>query len=309
MGAEIGAVRGKKSPRFLVHALKDVGTAALPGTDLQRVQIVKGWVDAQGETHEQVWDVAGDPDNGASVDADTCEPTGPGFAELCAVWQDPEFDPAQRAFYYARVLDNPSCRWSTKLCQSVGVNPLSPDCSAQVAQVGGDFRNCCIAEEDEPFYSPVVQERAWSSPVWYRPEAIGSLKASIRQKGGDDSLKLAATFVSLPEAIDPATQDLTLSLHDDDEIYDVTLPAGTLEASGTGKFRFKDKTGALSGVRKVTLKTGGKKASLKMTIAGVDLSAADSSDHFVVTVVRLGDFSSEHSRLWQSKKPGRLAAP
>ncbi|MDJ0787086.1 MAG: DUF3604 domain-containing protein, partial [Myxococcota bacterium] len=167
MGGVIGAARGAESPRFLVHAMKDAGGARIAPTDLQRIQIVKGWADASGQTHERVFDVAGDPSNGASVDPLTCAPTGTGFADLCAVWEDPDFDPSQRAFYYARVLDNPTCRWSTLLCQSQGVNPFAADCDAQAAAIGPELLNCCIQEADEPFFSPIVQERAWSSPIWY----------------------------------------------------------------------------------------------------------------------------------------------
>ncbi|MBY0401811.1 DUF3604 domain-containing protein, partial [Myxococcota bacterium] len=94
MGGRLAA-RTDAPPRFLVHALKDPGFADHPGTDLQRVQIIKGWVDASGATHERVIDVAGDAHNGASVDPETCRPTGSGSASLCAVWADPDFDPSQ----------------------------------------------------------------------------------------------------------------------------------------------------------------------------------------------------------------------
>ena len=97
-------MRGRRSPRFAVWAVKDPGTAESPGTDLQRVQIVKGWVDKRGATHEQVFDVAGDAANGAGVDPATCAPRGTGSSELCAVWQDPSFNRRERAYYYARVL-------------------------------------------------------------------------------------------------------------------------------------------------------------------------------------------------------------
>lgn len=142
------------SPRFVVWAVKDANSA-----NLQKVQIVKGWAEADGETAEQVYDVVcadglqPDPatrrcaDNGARVDLSDCSPaTGLGAAELSATWVDPDFDPAQRAFYYVRVLENPTCRWTTWRALARGQAPPEPDL-------------------------PTVKERAWSSPIWYTPPA------------------------------------------------------------------------------------------------------------------------------------------
>ena len=182
MGGRIEGGAAARAPRFLVSALKDPGIEGHPGNDLQRVQIVKGWIDAAGETHERVFDVAGDADNGATVDPATCAPVGGGFANLCAVWEDPDFEPRQSAFYYVRVLENPSCRWSTLQCQAAGVNPFRDDCTEHAATQtalahergaeGDVYGKCCIAEEAEPFYSPVLQERAWTSPIWYDAAAL-----------------------------------------------------------------------------------------------------------------------------------------
>jgi hypothetical protein len=180
MGGEFGRVPEGQAPRFLVSAQKDAGIPGHPGTDLQRLQIIKGWVDADGETHEQVYDVAGNPDNGSTVDPNTCAPVGTGARELCSVWRDPAFDAGQRAFYYLRVIENPTCRWSTLQCQAAGVNPLSENCAVQaaaateLAQTGqgaeGDvFSKCCLDPAAQPFYSPILQERAWTSPIWYKP--------------------------------------------------------------------------------------------------------------------------------------------
>jgi Protein of unknown function (DUF3604) len=183
MGSTFSISREGAVPRFLISAMKDAGTASHPGTDLERAQIIKGWVDVQGTTHERIHDIAGNGDNGASVDRDTCEPTGAGAARLCTVWQDPDFDPDENAFYYVRVLENPTCRWSTLHCQNAGVNPFSRQCSAEAAAAtaaaqergaqGDVYGSCCLSEEDQPFYSPVIQERAWTSPIWYqaRPTA------------------------------------------------------------------------------------------------------------------------------------------
>ncbi len=179
MGGEMSA--DGESPGFLVSVMKDPGSPGNPGNHLQRIQIIKGWVDSQGQTHEQIFDVAGNPDNGASVNPETCEPVGPGYDQLCTVWRDPVFDSSQDAFYYVRALENPSCRWSTLQCKAVGVDPFSPSCADQAAAltehyqdergaIGDVWGKCCIDERDEPFYSPLIQERAWTSPIWIHGE-------------------------------------------------------------------------------------------------------------------------------------------
>jgi hypothetical protein len=151
---------GGEAPTFLVSALRDTGTPDLPGIQLQRIQIIKGWIeeDETGETRERVHEVAGDPGNGASVDLTTCETQGSGFDSLCAVWTDPDFDPKQAAFYYARVVENPTCRWSQWQCNAAGV-----DCATM--DPGDPLMNCCNGS-----IPPSVQERAWTSPIWYTPQ-------------------------------------------------------------------------------------------------------------------------------------------
>lgn len=150
MGADL-LDNGGVAPRFLVWAVRDAKSAGL-----QRVQIVKGWT-VDGEHHETVYDVACSdggrvdpatnrcPDNGARVDLTDCSiTTGVGDPEIKAYWKDPDFDPAVRAFYYTRVLENPTCRWST-----------------WDALRGG--------EKPRPDLKATIQERAWSSPIWYIP--------------------------------------------------------------------------------------------------------------------------------------------
>ena len=165
--------------KVFVSVLKDAGVPGNPGTDLQRVQVVKGWVDADGNTHEKVFEVAGDADNGAWVNEQTCERVGRGAPQLCQVWQDPEFESTQPAFYYARVLENPTCRWTTLQCQAAGVNPFDDNCPQQAQAAtehaidnlgasGDVYGKCCIDPADDSFYSPVIQERAWTSPIWYK---------------------------------------------------------------------------------------------------------------------------------------------
>src|SRR5262249_19910125 len=139
------------APSFVVSVLKDPGTADHPGTPLQHVQIIKGWVDpVSGKTFEQIYEVAGDPDSGATVDPATCQTSGPGSDSLCTVWRDPEFDPAQRAFYYARVLENPTCSVYQYDCNRI------PEAQRPTSCTDGSFQM-------------VIQNRAWSSPIWYQP--------------------------------------------------------------------------------------------------------------------------------------------
>ena len=140
----------------------------------------KGWLDADGNTHEQVIDVAGNADNGAGVDPQSCAAIGSGERNLCTVWRDPNYKASQKAFYYVRVLENPTCRWSTLQCQSYGVNPFDKNCKAQAdaqtaffqderGAIGDVFGRCCLNPEEERFYSPIIQERAWTSPIWINP--------------------------------------------------------------------------------------------------------------------------------------------
>ena len=147
---------GERQPTFLTWAMADPSTA-----QLQRVQIIKGWLE-NGEHQEQVYDVACSdgltvdpdahrcPDNGARVNLEDCSRTANvGATELKALWQDPEFTPAQEAFYYVRVLENPVCRWSTWDAIRAGETPR-PDLPA------------------------TIQERAWSSPIWYSAAATNN---------------------------------------------------------------------------------------------------------------------------------------
>ena len=131
------------APTFLVAAQRDPFSA-----DLERIQIIKGWTE-NGEHREEIFEVAGG-DNGASVDLATCEPRGAGASNLCSVWKDPSFDAAAPAFYYARVIENPSCRWSARLCLELPVSERPDGCS-------------------DPRVPKTIQERAWTSPIWYAP--------------------------------------------------------------------------------------------------------------------------------------------
>lgn len=157
-------------PSFAISALRDPGGHGVPSTALQRIQIVKGWVE-DGRGRERVYDVAGNPDSDARVDLSTCTPEGPGFDQLCTVWRDPEFDSTAPAYYYARVVENPSCRWNRRVCNARGV-----DCS-DPAKVPDALASCC-----DPGVPNAIQERAWTSPIWYSTAERSDLPAEARAR-------------------------------------------------------------------------------------------------------------------------------
>jgi hypothetical protein len=127
---------------------------------LQRIQIVKGWLDKEGQRQELIVDAAGG-ENRAGVDLNTCEPRGAGKSRMCTVWEDKSFDTDTEAYYYARVLENPSCRWQTHICNARKINCTDTE------NVPEGFKQCCNAEIPK-----TIQERAWSSPVWYSPSSL-----------------------------------------------------------------------------------------------------------------------------------------
>jgi len=153
MGGDLPvAPEGNKAPTFIVAALKD-----LTGGNLDRIQIVKGWMDANGELHEKVYDAvwSGDrkpdakgklPSVGNTVDVANATWTNTiGATELITVWQDPDFDARQRAFYYARVIEIPTPRWTAFDAKYFKVN----------------------MPKEVPM---ITTERAYTSPIWYNPD-------------------------------------------------------------------------------------------------------------------------------------------
>jgi hypothetical protein len=154
MGSDLRArPKGAKAPKFLVYSVRDP-----IGANLDRIQVVKGWLDTDGATQEKVYDVAwsGDrkagadgkvPAVGTTVDVVHANWTNTiGASELGTIWTDPDFDPQQKAFYYARVIEIPTPRWSTYDAFRFGI--------------------------DLPEGAPTsTQERAYTSPIWYTPKS------------------------------------------------------------------------------------------------------------------------------------------
>jgi hypothetical protein len=153
MGGDLAAAPAGKAPTFLVAALKDP-----IGANLDRIQIVKGWLDGKGDVQEKVYDVVwGNADKrkpgpngklppvGNTVDVENATWTNTiGDPELITVWKDPDFDPSLRAFYYARVLEIPTPRWTAYDALRFGVK----------------------MPKEVPMFG---QERAYTSPIWYTP--------------------------------------------------------------------------------------------------------------------------------------------
>jgi hypothetical protein len=157
------------SPRFIVAAWKD----DFIGTNLEQIQIIKGWVTAQGEKKEKVYRVVGEPghpqDPEVGVDQQTCETKPGGFERLCQVWTDPDFNSSEPAFYYARVLEKPVCRYSTLWCRErIGVDPFNLSQCQQdldrmatsndpVQQANAERgASCCSNQTTFPFVQPVI---------------------------------------------------------------------------------------------------------------------------------------------------------
>jgi hypothetical protein len=152
MGGDLRKAPAGKAPTFLVAALKDP-----IGANLDRIQIIKGWLDAKGDLQEKIYDVAWSdarkpdpktgklPSVGNTVDVANATWTNTiGDPELITVWKDPDFNPAQRAFYYARVIEIPTPRWTAYEAKRFGVT-LPPEVPM------------------------ITQERAYTSPIWYTP--------------------------------------------------------------------------------------------------------------------------------------------
>jgi hypothetical protein len=151
MGGELGHAASGKAPTLLIAAMRDP-----IGANLDRVQVVKGWLDASGSTHERVYDVAWSgerkpgkdgklPPVGNTVDVANASWTNTiGAAHLTTVWRDPDFDAAQSAFYYVRVLEIPTPRWTAYDAKRFGVRM-------------------------DPAVPMITQERAYTSPIWYTP--------------------------------------------------------------------------------------------------------------------------------------------
>jgi hypothetical protein len=150
-GTLIGAPSGG-APSFLIRALRDPD-----GANLDRVQIIKGWLDGKGELHERIYDVAVSDGRPVGADGRCKEPVGNtvdiptatytntiGDAVLAAHWVDPAFDPRENAFYYVRVLEIPTPRWTTFDAAFFGI-PLPDTVPA------------------------TIQDRAYTSPIWYTP--------------------------------------------------------------------------------------------------------------------------------------------
>jgi hypothetical protein len=299
MGGELGPLTGRRGPTFIVWAAKDPGSEGQPGTDLQRLQIVKGWVDRHGKAQEQVFDVAGDAANGAGVAPATCAPTGTGAAELCTTWTDPDFRRNQRAFYYARVLENPTCRWSTLVCRAAGVDPLAPDCATQAAAAGTAFANCCLGPGSDAFLEPVIQERAWTSPVWYRPDGIARVRGGVSSgaEPGSDILRLRID-VGRARALSLRKDDLTIQVADDGDILAATIPRTAWRRAG-GKLVYRDRAAAPGALAKVSWAGRGKHPGvLRLATAPGDLGAVARVDHMVTVTLAAGTYRAAHARRW-----------
>jgi hypothetical protein len=151
-----------------------------PGAPLQRLDLVKGWLDAGGQPKVRVFDAIAKTADTVELPSQDCSVHASRHPEqLCAVWSDPDFASARDAFYYARAFEVPSCRWSEHLCASKSVdcarldpaNGIFPEASGLQG-----FEGCCSIQGAPGSFRGArtfntIEERAWASPIWYDASA------------------------------------------------------------------------------------------------------------------------------------------
>ena len=147
MGTDMPPRAAALRPRFIALALRDP-----EGSPLQRLQIIKGWIDGDDQAHYKVFDVAGTDGASGTINLETGEWNGSGHSSLCTVFADPDFDATQPSYYYLRAVEVPSLRWSWRQCVNLPVSDRPEQCDNNAPKV--------------------IQELAWTSPIWYLPENL-----------------------------------------------------------------------------------------------------------------------------------------
>ncbi len=145
MGGDLYRGPSGAAPQFFVNASQDPSAA-----QLQKLQVIKGWIDDNGQSNYKVFDVVGHENEDGDVDLNTGAWSGTGASSLCTVFEDPEFDPAVASYYYMRAVEVPTLRWSWAQCVALPAEDRPAEC-----------------DNDAP---KTIQEMAWTSPIWYVPE-------------------------------------------------------------------------------------------------------------------------------------------
>ena len=144
MGSDFGARTPNAKPQLLATAVQDPD-----GARLQKLQIIKGWIDSAGQLHYKVLDVAGQKSKEGSINLETGQWDGAGWSSLCSVVEDADFVPTESAYYYLRVVEVPTLRWNWAQCVALPIDQRPAEC-----------------DNDAP---KTIQELAWTSPIWYQP--------------------------------------------------------------------------------------------------------------------------------------------
>ncbi|MCW5954616.1 MAG: DUF3604 domain-containing protein [Propionibacteriaceae bacterium] len=164
------------------------------------------------------------------------------------------------------------------MCKEAGVDPFASDCATQAAAAGADFANCCLNETNDPVLSPTIQERAWTSPIWYRQEGIAEVTGGISFGGGSrngDALQLAIRLAAPPPGIDLAATPATVAVTDDDAIFTTTIAPANYRFGADGALR------------------------IDVEASGLTLDAADRVDHTVTVDVTIGTYRASYARRWR----------
>jgi hypothetical protein len=179
----------------------------------------------------------------------------------------------------------------------------------QAANVGAAFANCCLQPEDDAFFSPVIQERAWTSPIWYRPDGIADVRGGVQfgPRPGTDRLALTIRIGEMPPAVDLLHTDLTIDVSDNDDIFRVTIPAGALRPDGSNRYALAPDQARPAGLETAAIERASNgELALMLRSAPLDLSAADLVDHPVDVSLAAGTYRTSQMRTWVAQ-PGILA--
>jgi hypothetical protein len=184
------------------------------------------------------------------------------------------------------------------------VDPFAGTCAEQAAGLGAPWDFCCLGPSNDAFFSPVVQERAWTSPIWYRPAGVTRLRGAVKfaRRHGRDTVKIAARLGRVPAGFDPAASGLVVQVG---TLWAADAPAPAWRATKRGW----KLTGDVPGLGRGSIRVRGDgTVDVKVRSAPLDLSVVAREPQEVTVALEQGTYVAEHTRRWGAKRR-KLAPP